>query len=304
MNISAGNQSRTLPLSDGDTGTAQTIAHMRQLIDAGIKDQQVNRTAIAIAWPTQQFSETPKAQAIYNWMQQNLRFMPDMVGKETLRTPRETLTVRAGDCDDFTILAASILGSIGIRSRAVTVASHADDPQSFSHIYPEAFVDGNWVAMDIARPGAQFGLTPQKYFRKRVWDLFSNNYKDVSGLSGYMGRGNLGCGAGCGCPGVQGMGRGTLGAVNRGNRRLSYMGDDGDTTADIAAIGQVLTPQLVSSVTQGTASIVAATSGVPPGYAYNSAGQLVPITSMQTPFSGSTLLLLALAIGAIAFMGN
>jgi Transglutaminase-like superfamily len=296
MNILTGSQSRTLPLSGGDIGTAETIAHMRQLIDAGIKDQQVNRTAIAIAWPTQQFSETPKAQAIYNWMQQNLRFMPDMVGKETLRTPRETLTVRAGDCDDFTILAASLLGTIGIRSRAVTVSSHVDDPQSFSHIYPEAFVDGKWVAMDIARPGAQFGLTPQTYYRKREWDLFSSNYRDVSGLSGYMSRGSLGCGTGCGCPNVSG-----LGAVNRGNRRLHGLGD---ATDDIAAVGQVLTPQLVGAVTQGTASIVAATSGVPPGYGYNSYGQLVPLTSMQTPFSGSTLLLLALAIGAIAFMGN
>ena len=259
---------------------------MRQLIDAGIKDQQVNRTAIAIAWPTQQFSETPKAQAIYNWMQQNLRFMPDMVGKETLRTPRETLTVRAGDCDDFTILAAALLGTIGIRSRAVTVSSHADDSQSFSHIYPEAFVDGKWVAMDIARPGAQFGLTPQKYYRKREWDLFANNFRDVSGLSGYMG-------CGIGCAGVRG-----LGAVNRGRRQL------GDFTDDVSAVGQVLTPQVVGSVTQGTAAIVAATSGVPPGYAYNSAGQLVPIASMAAPFSSGTILLLLAAVALIALSGN
>lgn len=296
-NLTYTGQSRTLPLSDGDIGTAQTIAHMRQLIDAGIKDQQVNRTAIGIVWQTPQFSETPKAQAIYQWCQQNLRFVTDMVGKETLRSARETLTVRAGDCDDFTILIAALLGTIGIRSRAVTVSSHAEDPQSFSHIYPEAFVDGRWIAMDIARPGAQFGLSPQTYFRKREWDLFQNHFQDVSGLSGYMG---------CGCnSGARALGayapvrRGRLGRIH-GMRGL---GDDGDFTSDVAAVGQVLTPQLVGAVTQGTASIVAATSGVPPGYGYNSAGQLVPIASMTAPFSGSTLLLLALAIGAIALAG-
>lgn len=298
MNISAGGQSRTLPLSDGDIGTAQTIAHMRQLIDAGIKDQQVNRTAIGIVWNTPQFSETPKAQAIYQWAQQNLRFVPDMVGKETLRSARETLTVRAGDCDDFTILIAALLGTIGIRSRAVTISSHSDDPQSFSHIYPEAFVDGKWIALDIARPGAQFGLTPQHYFRKREWDLFQNTFRDVSGLSGYTQKSMACAGVGCGCASPcapdRSMGRGSLGAFNRGGRRRL-----GDFTDDMSAVGQVLTPQVVQSVTQGTAQIVAATSGVPPGYGYNAYGQLVPLSSYGTGISGSTLLLLAVALGAI-----
>jgi hypothetical protein len=289
MQISAGNQSRTLPLSGGDIGTAQTIAHMRQLIDAGKKDQLVNRTAIAIVFNTPQFSELPKAQAIYQWVQQNCRFITDMVGAETLRSARETLTVRAGDCDDFTILIASLLATIGIRSRAVTISSHSDDPQSFSHIYPEAFVDGRWIAMDVARPGAQFARSPETYYRKREWDLFSPNYKDVSGLNGYMG-----CASGVGCGCGSGMGRGRLGAYRRG------MGDIDDVASDIS---QVLTPQVIGATTTGVAQIVAATSGVPPGYGYNAAGQLVPLSTVGGGISGSTLMLLLL-IGGVLLIAN
>jgi len=279
---------------------------MRKLIDEGKKDQLVNRTAIGIVWNTPQFSETPKAQAIYQWVQANCRFITDMVGAETLRSARETLAVRAGDCDDFTILIASLLATIGIRSRAVTISSHSDDPQSFSHIYPEAFVDGRWIAMDVARPGAQFARSPEKYFRKREWDLFSPTWRDVSGLSGYMGCAGT-SGIGCGCN--SGMGadfrgrplspaRGAWGRANRASGRS--LGDFSDVAADV---GQVLTPQVIGATTTGVAQIVAASSGVPPGYGYNAAGQLVPLSVSGGGISGSTLLLFLL-LGGILLVAN
>jgi hypothetical protein len=260
-----GSGTQTLPLKSGHRGTAQTVAWMRSIIDKGIKDQNINRLAIQIVWNTPEFSETPKAQAIFNWMQQNLRFIPDMVGKETLRTPEETLAVRAGDCDCFTILAATLLGTIGIESRARTISTNPDDPNTYSHIYPEAFCDGQWIAMDRGRPNSAFGLEPQHYFISKTWPLFENSGvgdTNVSGLSGYMG-----------CPGVRGMGRGQLGRMRgvpihlagaRPHRKFLGQGDE-NIAAVIAAAGS------------SAANIINASSGnLPAGYAYNSAGALVP----------------------------
>jgi hypothetical protein len=266
-------QTQTFPLSEGDTGTAQTIAQMRSVIDRYVKNQDVNRTAIALAWNSPQFSQAPKAQAIFTWISQNFRFVGNIVGKQTLRTPIETIQVRGGSCADFTVLIATLLGTIGIKSRAVTISSHSDDPQSFSHVYPEAFVDGQWVAMDVARPGAQFGRTPEVYYRKREWNLFGSGFKDVSGLSGYLG---------CACPHQAGR---------FGGRALGQ----GDVTWE-----SILTPQLVSSVTQGTANIINATNGVVtyPAGTYAVAPAPVGVASISP-----VLLLVLLGVGLLAMAG-
>ena len=268
--------SQTIPLRAGHRGTAQTIAAMRPLIDQGIKDQNINRLAIQIVRGTPDFQDTPNAQAIFNWVKQHIRFIPDPVGKEALRTPQETLTVGAGDCDCMTVLIATLCGTIGMPSRAITVSTNPDEPNTYSHVYPEVLADGQWLPMDCGRPNSQLGLSPSNYFLKKAWDLFGTSSQQVSGLSGYMG-----------CPGVHGaMGRGSLGlAAYRSPGRRRGMGDIGDVTD---ALSTILTPQVIQSSTQGAAQIISATNGYPvtgvgSSYAYNAAGQLVPAANVSVP---------------------
>ena len=303
----------------GHRGTAQTIAAMRPLIDQGIKNQNINRLAIQIVRSTPEFSEGPKVQAIFNWMRQNIRFVADPVGKEALRTPEETLLVGAGDCDCMTVLIATIAGTIGLPSRAMTVSTDPAEPNTYSHVYPEVLADGEWIAVDCARPDAQLGLSPNHYFLKKQWDLFGTGSRQVNGLSGYLG-----------CPATPGMGRGRLGGVpihlagvpihlaayrNAGRRRRAGMGDDDGF--DIGDLTSILTPQLISSATSGAANIISAeraspynlfpttspgvysAAGLPAGYAYNSQGQLVAQASLTTGGISGTLVLGALAIAAL-----
>lgn len=191
------NAVQSFHLAGGDAGTARTIAAIRDLVARGKRDIEVNRLAIGIVWPTPQFSETEKAQAIFNWVQQNTRFIPMIVGAQTLRTAREILRVSAGDCSNLNaVLIPSMLETIGIRSRLVTVASDAEAPDEFTHVYAEAFVDGQWVPMDVARPGAYFGRAPEQTFRQRIWDLESPRFRDVPGLSGLLAYGHRGRGMG------------------------------------------------------------------------------------------------------------
>lgn len=323
-----GTGSQTIPMRSGHRGTAQTIQAMRALIDSGIKNQGINRLAVQIVRNTPEFSETPKVQAIYEWMRSHIRFVADPVGKEVLRTPEETITVGAGDCDCMTVLIATLAGSAGMPSRAVTVSTDPSEPNTYSHVYPEVFADGQWIPVDCARPNSELGLSPSRYFLKKEWDLFGQGSRQISGLSGLKSMG---------CPGVKGMGRGDLGAylgASRGAHRRRGMGD-----FDLSDISSILTPQLVQTTTTGTAQIINAENGmptnlystayggvgipgVPVGYAYNNAGQLVPAANVSTPIgyaynasgqlvqtstlatsglSGSTLLLL-LALGAAALV--
>jgi len=282
------NAARTLHLSGGDSGTIQTIAQIRRLVDRSIKSINVNRLACAIAWNTPQFSDAPKAQAVFNWVQQNTRFISDIVGKETLRTADEILRVRAGDCDDLNaILIPSLLGTIGIRSRLVTIAHDPDDPKDFSHIYSEAFVDGEWVPMDVARPGAAYGRGPEQYFRKRMWDLYSPAYFDEKPLNGYLSRASMGVGP---------------------QKKLRGLGDGFDVSQLEAEIPSIIssTTGLVSAARANPINLVPAVTtpaGAPPaGYTYNAQGQLVSSATLTTSGISPTILLIGAGIVLLMVM--
>lgn len=175
-------------LSDGDQGTVETIAQIRKLVHQGMTDQAINRAAIGIvrAAGIQQFDFAGETRALFEWVKNNIRFTRDIAGIETLRTAREILTIRAGDCDDIVLLLASLLSTVGHNVRLVTISSDPTAPRTFSHIYLEAEMqDGSWIALDSARRNAMFGRGPQRYFRKRIWSLTENDHRDVSGLAGY-----------------------------------------------------------------------------------------------------------------------
>lgn len=174
------------PLAQGDQGVVQTIDVIRQLVDDAVKDPKINVTAIEmVRRVADQFSRDDKAAAIYTAVANRWFYVEDPVGpfgpKETLRAPRTLLQIWAGDCDDASVLIASLLGTIGIPSRLVTIAADPSSPNDFSHIYPEAEIfPGTWVAMDIARPGSAYGSAPSRFFRKRVWSLTEHRYQEVN----------------------------------------------------------------------------------------------------------------------------
>jgi hypothetical protein len=73
------------------------------------------------------------AEAIHNWVRDNIMYVKDPVGQETLSYPEETLfNTRAEDCDGQVILEMALLGSVGIQSYPVIVGLY---PNHYSHVY-------------------------------------------------------------------------------------------------------------------------------------------------------------------------
>ena len=178
-------QTRTIPLPDGIPGTVRTIQLIRQLVEEGVKNPRIRRTATDILRGVPAYNDPAEVSAIYNWVLRNIRFTKDMLGVghgiETLQPAAAILETRAGDCDDFVILLASLLGSVGYETQAVTVAASASDPENFSHIYLEAKVNGRWTALDAARPDAQFGRAPEVYWMSRRWPLTHAGDREMLG---------------------------------------------------------------------------------------------------------------------------
>jgi hypothetical protein len=56
------------------------------------------------------------------------------------------------------------------------------ESDDFSHIYAEALLNGQWVALDAARPNVVFGQAPEFYKRRAEWPLTGTEV----GQGGYL----------------------------------------------------------------------------------------------------------------------
>jgi Transglutaminase-like superfamily len=187
-------KAQSVPLAGGDAGIAQTIRAMNQLIDQGKKDPEIHELAAKIITARRvppdydPRSALLRIRAIGEWVGRNILYTRDVTGKETLHGAREVVRLKIGDCDDFTILICSMLGTIGIPCRIVTISSHSLDPSQFTHVFPEAKAGHRWIPVDFARRNPAFGKGPEHWARRREWSTTSDEYEDVAGLGTYGGR--------------------------------------------------------------------------------------------------------------------
>src|SRR5262249_2987564 len=106
-----------------------------------------------------------EACALFDWVKRNVRYTRDIFRVELLHTARRMLELKAGDCDDMTILLGSMLRSTGHPVRLVLVGFRPARPHLYSHIYPEVLVGTRWLALDatMKRP---IGWAPPALWRR------------------------------------------------------------------------------------------------------------------------------------------
>jgi len=108
------------------------------------------------------YDQAAEAEALQAFVRDNIRYVRDVNGVETVQSPRLTLRTGSGDCDDKTGLLASLLYSIGFPVRYVLAATNPRQPTQFTHIYPEAAIRNlGWVPLETIIPGAGFGYRIQ-----------------------------------------------------------------------------------------------------------------------------------------------
>jgi Transglutaminase-like superfamily len=248
------------PLLSGEAGTKQTIGVMRRLVDQAVSDANFVRFAIDLVRGVLPYNDIGEASAVYEWVKRNIRYTKDPVTKEKLYPPQDLLKIRAGDCDDISMLLGALMIALGYPARLITISANGSAPDEFSHVYLEAEVppgSGAWVPMDAARLDSQFGVEPPFWYRKRAWSLTDNSYQDLSG-------GDCGCGCGGGCrPGLAGYA--TVGGL----------GQDG-----------VDWGSLLQTSLQETPALIAAAAGQPVAVRTPQATvQTGPYASFQTPYT-------------------
>jgi hypothetical protein len=153
----------------GYAGTLRTVAHAINLIRAGAKDFRVRQTAIGIlrrqgVRPKDYLGEI---KALFEWVQQHIRYTRDPFRVEVLHSPRRMLQLRAGDCDDMAIVLGAMLEAVGHSVRLVLTGTDPHAPDRFTHIYVEARCRGRWVPLDATMP-YPMGWAPRAPVRKVI----------------------------------------------------------------------------------------------------------------------------------------
>lgn len=134
----------------------QTVEEMRKLAWEGQTSPLVRNTAINIIRDVRSRSELSEIAAIYYAVAKRVRYAYDPKGHELLQHPSITLELMAGDCDDMSILLASLfcctrILSVGYDARFKLCGFEGNG--TFSHVFLEVGTGGKWIALDpVAGP--------------------------------------------------------------------------------------------------------------------------------------------------------
>lgn len=132
-------------IAEGHAGTLQTLGAMRALVRRWRVDPSIRQAATSIAFLTPEKDEFAECRAVFEWVRDNVRYFRDVHNVETLTTPDKTLSGLVGDCDDQTVLLASLFESIGYPTRFVIAAYTRAE---FEHVYLQVFCGDQWIDCD------------------------------------------------------------------------------------------------------------------------------------------------------------
>lgn len=136
-------------LPPGRDGTRATLEEMRAFVREYKKNMQVRDTAAGMVSGLQQKNFLGEVKVLHRFVRDNVRYLRDINGVETLQSPVQTLARGYGDCDDKSTLLCALLESIGHPSRFVAVGKA---PGKFNHVYAETLVGKKWFPLETTEP--------------------------------------------------------------------------------------------------------------------------------------------------------
>lgn len=146
---------------DGIAGTRRVLFMMRDLARTGKTNSFVRQTAVQLTNNLPQKDLLGEIRALHAFVRDNIRYVRDVRGVETLQTPERTLLNKSGDCDDKSTLLAALLESISHPARFVAVGFRS--PNNCDHVYVETQLrsTGQWIPLETTEP-VQAGWSPIK----------------------------------------------------------------------------------------------------------------------------------------------
>jgi hypothetical protein len=189
------------PSTSIDKRFETVVEFLRQLIEDGLRDEYVRKKSVEVVnrAGVEGHNELGEIRAIVKWVQNNVTYRKDPIDVEYFQTARRLIKdvesgQSAADCDDFVILAASMLGSLGYQTGALIVDSNNDGV--FNHVMlvvkthaPTREFGNKWIPAELIFPQFKIGESVKV---SKVYPLIADAntarqpvmMKTVAGLAG------------------------------------------------------------------------------------------------------------------------
>lgn len=152
-------------LPDGVDGIRATLKIMIGMVKSWKKDPGVRQLAVELTQGLPQGDIASEVKALHAFVRDSIRYVNDTAGVETVQTPKVTLENEAGDCDDKSILLASLLQAIGRPARFIAVAISPND--QYSHVLVQTLIGKQWYSLETIKP-VEAGWSPSDVSRVMV----------------------------------------------------------------------------------------------------------------------------------------
>lgn len=171
---------------DTDKSTLDTIGQMIHLAEYSSTTPLIQSIVNDLLYKLpKQHSNRDLARSIWYWVKKHVKFVEDETilvqelgyasdPNQELLIPPETLLgmeVPQGDCDDFSMLVASLLKGAGIPCWFVTIAVDGGQPWRWSHVFVVAYLadEGGKMTMDVSHGSIPGWETQKLVYRRMEW---------------------------------------------------------------------------------------------------------------------------------------
>jgi transglutaminase-like putative cysteine protease len=148
--------------------TEDTVGHLLVIARTQAVAPEVRRVVESIVRGIPEKQWSLEMQGIFAWVKNNLRYLRDPEGTEYVQTPiRHIINVDTngasfGDCDDASLLLATLLRNAGFKVKFVIISSPGHVGPGYNHIYVEALDPSvmAWIPLDATMKDKPYGWKP------------------------------------------------------------------------------------------------------------------------------------------------
>lgn len=136
-------------IPEGRDGVKATLKAMRQLVLEGRKNPRIIILARRLCNGLPPKDYLGEARLLHAFVRDKIRYVRDPRGVETIVQPDKLLDIGSGDCDDKSVLVASMLEALHHPCRFLAVGGF---PGRFSHVLVQTKVGDRWINVETTEP--------------------------------------------------------------------------------------------------------------------------------------------------------
>lgn len=140
-----------------------TLAIMQRLTRDGRKDPGVIALTEQIVKDCPANDTKCEVGKLFYWVKSKIRYMRDVREVEKINTAERTLRVGTGDCDDMSVLLASLLEAAGNKTRFRVVGFASGE---YEHVFVQVRLGAGWLSLDPTVKQATLGWAPPNITRR------------------------------------------------------------------------------------------------------------------------------------------